>query len=248
MRLLESLLALEWANGLCHSYAPDGSVGVPAFLLDYAYLLRALLDAHEHSDSDRYLTEARRLADDMMSRLGGDGSGPLFDTPHDPEAMAALRHRFVPVDGNALASQALDRLGRATYDPDYHRQAGRLLSGLDVPTGQHDDSAAAYAMAVYRWLNPTVEVTVEGVWGSEASLRMMFAAAELPYPNVAIRHAHVADGDHETAWAEACLDTMCLAPVSDPTQLRSVVMDYLRGPATDSPDDLPIVTLITPPA
>ena len=106
----------------------------------------------------------------------------------------------------------------------------------------------AYAMAVYRWLNPTVEVTVEGVWGSVASHQMMFAAAGLPYPNVAIRQAHVSDGDPETAWAEACLDTMCLAPVSDPAQLRSVVMDYLRGSTTESPDDLPIVTLITPPA
>lgn len=248
LEALESLLALEWANGLRHSYTPDGSVGAPAFLLDYAYLLRALLDAHEHSDSDRYLNEARRVADDMMSRLSGDDSSALFDTPYDPEAMGALCHRLVPVDGNALASQALDLLGRATYDPDHHQQAGRLLSGLTVRTGQHDDSAAAYAMAVYRWLNPTVEVTVEGVWGSEASLRMMFAAAELPYPNVAIRQAHIIDGDLETAWAEACLDTMCLAPVSDPAQLRSVVMDYLRGPVTEGPDDLPIVTLITPPA
>ena len=248
LEALESLLALEWSNGLCHSYAPDGSVGAPAFLLDYAYLLRALLDAHEHSDSDRYLNEARRLADDMMSRLSGDESGPLFDTPHDSEAMAALRHRFLPVDGNALASEALDRLGRATYDPDYHRQARKLLSGLAVLTGQHDDGTSAYAMAVYRWLNPTVEVTVEGVWGSVASHQMMFAAAGLPYPNVAIRQAHVSDGDPETAWAEACLDTMCLAPVSDPAQLRSVVMDYLRGSTTESPDDLPIVTLITPPA
>ncbi len=253
LEALESLLALEWAHGLRHSYDPDGSAGIPALLQDHACLLRALLDAHEHAGSDRYLNEARRVANHMISRFNsGDESAPLFDTPYDSEAMAALRHRLVPVDGNALASGALDQLARATYDPDHHHLSGRLLSSLSVDPNHHTDTAAAYAMSIYRWLHPAVEVTVEGVWGSDATRRMMFSAASLPYPNVAIRQVHVADGDPEMAWAEACLDTMCLAPVKDPAQLRPVVMDYLGASAPDAPDDLPlddlpIVTLLSPP-
>ena len=129
---LESLLALEWAHGLRHSYGPDGSPGTVAFLPDYAYLLRALLDAYESTESDRYLTEARRVASEMTAQLADEQSGALYDTPHDPQAMAALRRRLVPVDGNALASEALDRLGRDTYDEERHRQAGAALSASTV--------------------------------------------------------------------------------------------------------------------
>ena len=246
LEALESLLALEWANGLRHSYAPSGEAGVPAFLQDYACLICALIDAHEHSQSDRYLDEARRLADHMMTRLGGNESAALFDTPHDPDALAALRTRLIPVDGNALAAQALDQLGRAAYDPHRHHQAGNLLSGLAVPANQHNDATAAYAMAVYRWLNPAVEITVGGVWGSDAVRQMMFAAAALPYPNVVIRQAQIVSDNSDTAWAEACLDTMCLAPVTDPAQLRPVVMDYLDGQQVSAPDGLPVMTVLTP--
>ena len=258
LEALECLLALEWAHGLRHSYGPDGSTGAEAFLQDYAYLLKALLDAHESSDSDRYVNEARRVADVMMDRLAVSEAGALFDIPYDPEAMAALQRRLVPVDGNALASEALDRLGRATYDAERHRQAGDVLSAMAVRTDQHGDAAAAYAMAIYRWLNPAIEVTVGGMWGTDAVGRMMFAAAALPYPNVVISRAQLAEAaqlaedDLGKAWAEACLDTMCLAPVTDPAQLRPVVMEYLRGQIANDLandiDDLPVVTLLSPPA
>ena len=245
---LESLLALEWAHGLRHSYGPDGSPGTVAFLPDYAYLLRALLDAYESTESDRYLTEARRVASEMTAQLADEQSGALYDTPHDPRAMAALRRRLVPVDGNALASEALDRLGRDTYDEERHRQAGAALSALTVRTDEHSDTAAAYAMAVYRWLHPAIEVTIGGPKASDAVRSMTMAAAALPYPNVVIKPSLSSDANSEMAWAEACLDTMCLAPVSDPTKLRDVVMAQLGGQHVGNLDDLPVVTLLSPPA
>ena len=125
---------------------------------------------------------------------------------------------------------------------------------MSVRTDQHGDAAAAYAMAIYRWLNPAIEVTVGGMWGTDAVGRMMFAAAALPYPNVVILQAQLAEAaqlaedDTGKAWAEACLDTMCLAPVTDPAQLRPVVMEYLRGQIANDLDDLPVVTLLSPPA
>ena len=250
---LESLLALEWTHGLRHSYGTQGLAGTAAFLQDYAHLLLALLDAYEHTESDRYLSEARRVAEQMTAQLGDGESGALFDMPHDPQAMAALRRRLVPVDGNALASDALNRLGRAAYDAERHAQAGRALASLSVRTDEHGDAAAAYAMAVYRWLHPAIEVTIGGIAGSVTSGQMILAAAALPYPNLVIKPTQLADsadrtsGAGEAAWAEACLDTMCLAPVSDPAQLRDMVMGQLRGQDMDDPDDLPIVTLISPP-
>jgi uncharacterized protein len=91
----------------------NGGAKIPAFLDDYAFLIRGLLALHEATREAGWRAEAERLADEMESRLG-DPRGGYYNS----EAKADLLFRSraatdgaIP-SGNAIAALDLLRLGR----------------------------------------------------------------------------------------------------------------------------------------
>ena len=243
--LLHRLLELERAHGLRHSYEADGSPGEAALLVDYAWLLHALLDAYDYTESDFYLDEARRTGDEMASRLWDADAMASFDAPCGPADAPSPGEHLKSVDEASLVAHALDRLGRATYDAKHHRMAGAALWAVQA---QAETPSAAWGLALYSWLHPAIEVTLSGRCPSLEMARMTLAAAALPYPNLVIKPGLLQSEVDGPAMAEICLDTLCLAPISDPAQLRQAVMEQLGGRQPDTLDDLPVITLLSPPA
>ena len=96
----------------------------------------------------------------------------------------------------------------------------------------YGELAADYAIAVDRYLNPVVEVTVEGRPGTPDADAMLAAAMELDSPNLLIKLA-TAENGAAPAQAHVCLDTVCYPPVSDPSALADAVAG--GGMATESP-------------
>jgi len=91
----------------------NGRAKIPAFLDDYAFLIRGLLALQEATRDARWRAEAERLADEVESRLGGTRGGY-----YNSEARADLLFQSraatdgaIP-SGNAIAALDLLRLGR----------------------------------------------------------------------------------------------------------------------------------------
>ena len=242
LKTLDLLLGRCQGQPLLHSYYSDGEVGIPAILVDYAYLVIALVDAYRQTPylgcGKRYLDEAQRLARDMIDSFWDKRGGGFFDIQEDPRATGYLRVRDKPLGDNVPAIEAMTRLFNATLKQEYGEPAAAGLSAFVPVYQEYGEAAAGYAVATHRFLHSPVEVTIVGKPGNPDSKALVHAAATVPYPHMAIKFIDGGDEERlgeagywpaDEAQAYVCLDTVCLAPVSDPQALHRVVMDFLES-------------------
>ncbi len=136
--------ALRRADGrLLRSYL-NGASDVPAFLEDYAFLTGGLLDLYEATLDEKWLNEARQLADEMLRLFRDPDSGEFTLTGHDAEQMPAR----VSSDHDGVTPSALGRTAHVLYRlawiddrPELRESARRALDGImgdiqDNPLGQ----------------------------------------------------------------------------------------------------------------
>jgi uncharacterized protein YyaL (SSP411 family) len=133
-----------------------------------------------------------------------------------------LRVREKPLPENVAAVLGLLKLHQATLDDSYRQAAQKTLSAYAEANRNYGEFAASYALAVHRFLNSPVEITIEGRPENIATLAMLRAAAKVPYPHLVIKPVSVTDLD-APAQAHVCLDTICLPPVSHPEELALTV-------------------------
>jgi len=120
---------------LLHSYR-QGKATVRAYLDDYAFLADGLLELYEATGDDRWLNEARDLAEVMQEHYRDQAAGGFFLTAEDGEEL--LFRSKDPFDssvpsGNGAAARLLLRLGELTGEQAYVEEARRTLvafSGL----------------------------------------------------------------------------------------------------------------------
>jgi uncharacterized protein YyaL (SSP411 family) len=204
---------------LCNS-ADSGDV--PAFLGDWAQLLNALLAAYGHTAQEGYLERAKSVALEMVDRFVDQSNGGFFDTEADPRAVGYLRVREKPLADNLIAALGLLKLNQVTKNDDYRSLAEATLSAFVETYRDHGEFAGTYGLLVDFWLNAPVEITIEGTAEDTSTLKMLKAAAALPYPNLEIRPL-LAQNFQPPAKAYICLDTVCLPPVSDSGELAETV-------------------------
>ena len=242
LKTLDLLLDGCQGQPLRHSYYSDGEVGIPALLVDYAYLVLALVDAYDQTrDSGRqkrYLDEAQRLAGEMIDSFWDKRGSGFLDIQEDPRAIGNLRVRDKPLGDNVPAIEAMTRLYNATVKQEYREAAAAGLSAF-VPVYQgYGEAAAGYAVAVHRFLHSPVEVTIVGKPGNPDTKALVHAAATIPYPHTAIKFIDGGDKERlgeagywpaDEAQAYVCLDTVCLAPINDPQALHQAVTEFLES-------------------
>ena len=222
---LEVLGTLDTAaqeGRLSHVYNSAESGEVPAFLGDWAQLLNALLAAYGHTEQDGYLERAKSVALEMVDRFVDQTNGGFFDNEADPKAVGYLQVREKPLADNLIAAMGLLKLNHATKNDDYRPLAEATLSAFADTYRDHGEFAGTYGLLVDLWLNAPVEITIEGTAEDPSTLKMLKAAAALPYPNLEIKPL-LAQNFQAPAKALICLDTVCLPPVSDPGELAETV-------------------------
>ena len=238
LRTMEYLLERCREGPLRHSYTADADQGIPALLVDYAQVVTALADAYAHTSDARYLEEAQRLASEMVDLFWDEQGHGFFDIQEDSGALGGLRFRNKPLVDNVVASEALLGLFAYTSRETYREMAGKAL-GFFVPlyTG-YGEAAAGYALAVRRFLEPPVEVTVVGVRANSDAQGLLRAAVTMPHAHVAIRLMDAGDEERlaeagywygGAAQAYVCLKTICLAPVDDPEALHRTLAEFVES-------------------
>ena len=233
---LDALVESAASGRLPHVYPPIGDAPPDDgdLLVDWAWFLLAALDGHDAvpSASDRYRRAAEHAAGVLSERFLDGRRGGFFDIEDTPERPGYLQVREKPLAENVAAALGMMRLSHVTFEERYRHTAHHTLSAYVEANRDYGELAADYAVAVDRYLNPVVEVTVEGRPGTPDADAMLVAAMQLDSPNLLVKLATVASGD-APAQAHVCLDTVCYPPVSDPSALADAVAG--GGMATESP-------------
>jgi uncharacterized protein YyaL (SSP411 family) len=129
----------------------DGVAKVPAFLADYAYLVRGLLALDQASADRRWLAAARELAREQEERLGG-GDGGYFAAAASPDLLYRTQEIF---DGatpapNAVAALNLLTLAERTGDVAYRERAAALLRAFGPLVSDQVEAARAMMLVIRR--------------------------------------------------------------------------------------------------
>jgi uncharacterized protein YyaL (SSP411 family) len=135
----------------------EGQARLPAYLEDYAFLLEALLTLFEATCDERWLSEARALADETIARFADARRGGFFSTAEDHEPLIARRKDLedspIP-SGASSATLGLLRLARTTGELDYERQAVGTLRLLHEIAPRHPTSFGHLLQAMQLYLFP----------------------------------------------------------------------------------------------
>ena len=198
-----------------HVYSTAGPGDAPALLVDWAGLLVGLMQAHASTAEPRYLERAIQVAAVMVDRYFDEERGGFFDIEAAEDAVGHLQVREKQLPENMTAVQGILRLYQSTRNEDYRQLCEATLSSFMPVFREHGEFAAEFGLAVDLFLNPMVEVTVEGDPQSSDCRALLEAAARLDSPNLDLKTV-VAGGP---ALAHVCLDTLCLPPVRTPEAL-----------------------------
>ncbi len=145
----------QW-RGLLRTYS-EGQARLSAYLEDHTFLLEALLTLFEATCEERWLSEARALADETIARFADPLRGGFFSTAADHEPLIARRKDLedspIP-SGASAAALGLLRLASATGDQDYERLAVGTLRLLHEVAPRHPTSFGHLLQAMQLYLFP----------------------------------------------------------------------------------------------
>jgi uncharacterized protein len=222
---IDFIRAELWQNGRLLAVYRDGRARFPAYLDDYAFLLDALVESlqtHWRSEDLRFAID---LAEDLIHRFEDPSSGAFFFTASDHEALLHRSKSFADdamPSGNAVAAQALQRLGLLLGEPRYIDVAMRVLRAGWNSLVRYPHGHCALLIALMEYLDPTEMVVIRGReqevdrWAAELSnvyapQRLVFAipdhASDLP----AAISEKVSAGSETTAYL--CRGMTCSPPV-----------------------------------
>ena len=234
--LLDRLAAMAEDTRLPHTYTDADPMPQDEgdLLVDWARFLVAALDGYDAVSvgGERYLTAAQNAAEALLERFLDGPNGGFWDIENTPERLGYLRAREKPLAENVSAAAGMMRLHHATLEPRYRQAAHHALSAYVDANRDYGELAADYAVAVDQYLNPVVEVTVEGQPGRADTDAMLAAALSLSDPHLLIKLAEASHGD-APAQAHVCLNTVCYPPVTDPAELAVAVQE--GGTIAESP-------------
>ena len=152
-RAADFLLAnLKDSSGdLFHSWR-EGDAKIPAFLDDYAFLMKGLLALYEATGEDRWLGEAERLAEEMERRLRDRVGGYYLSEakPHLLFQPKTIYDGAIP-SGNGVATLALLDLAEHTGKVLYRQRAEATMKAFADELAERPGALRTLAQAVDRY-------------------------------------------------------------------------------------------------
>lgn len=177
------------ASGLLCRVIVDGAPFQPAFLDDHSFLADALLDLHEADPSGPWVSRARWLADELLSRfldesgsklsLCSEAHGPLAHRP------GATWDQSEPSPA-AVAVRVLLRLHQLEGDQRAWDAAEQVLVGQGEAMRANPAAHATLIAVADRFIQPPVTVVVVGSPEDARAEELRAAAARAGDPGAAI--------------------------------------------------------------
>ena len=202
----------------------DGQSRFAAYLDDYAFLLDALLELLQTRWRSSDLQLATALADALLQHFGDTENGGFYFTADDHEQLIHRSKSFgdeaVPA-GNAIAAQALTRLGLLLGETRYLDAAARTLRAAWAPLQHYPHAHASMLVALAEHLDPPEQVIIRGPRDEAAGWRDTLAKKYSPMRQVFAIEAQAqglpemlaAKRAMDATVAYVCRGTVCSEPI-----------------------------------
>jgi hypothetical protein len=230
-RALDFIRSQMWREGRLLATCKDGRAHLNAYLDDYAYLLKAVLELLQAEFDSGLLAFAEALGDALLAHFE-DAAGGFWFTSHDHEALihrVKTGHDSAMPSGNGAAAFALQRLGHATGETRFLEAANRTLRLYFHDVERQPGGFATLLMALEEALVPPVLLILRGPETQLYEWKRRIAGKPWPWvmsfalPEHAVALPAALDKPHRkgvNAWV--CSGVKCLEPMDDFSCLERV--------------------------
>jgi len=211
-----------------HMLQPDGSLlrnhkdgrsTINAFLDDYSFTIEAFIALYEATFDERWLVQAKRLAEHATEHFLDPKSGMFFYTSdRDPVVVARkmeLTDNVIPASNSSMA-HALHRLGQHFEDGELRRLSRQMLLNVKQYALSNGNFYANWGLLLQSQVFPGFEVAIAGPEAQEARMELqshylpnvLWAGASSPSELPLMRDRHTETG----ARIFVCQGQSCLLP------------------------------------
>ncbi len=229
-----------WKNNQLFASVKDGRASLSAYIDDYAFLIYGLLELLQNQWDDELYSWTLQLADKLLSDFEDANYGGFYFTSHQHEDLIQRLKSFsddaIPA-GNAIAAQALNRLGYLSGKPHYIDAAKNCLRSAWNSINQAPISHCALLNALREYLTPPsiliirspviehVNNQVDNEKNWQQVTQQYYLPDTLVYtiPNDQTPHPSLAEkapGEKNTPVAHPCDGFLCHSPIKNLSELK----------------------------
>jgi len=216
----------------------DGTYHLPGLLPDQANLIRALIDASQHTGDADLLLPAEQIAENVIQRQRAPGGG-FYDILVDQTYSGSMRRRNRSILENSVMAEALVRLSYLSRRNEFYEEAVRTLESFAGHYKEFGYYVAGYGRAVDLIFYEPLFVTIVGDRNSEGADALRRAALANYVPSRIVQmldpnHDPILIGrggyptvDRPTVYL--CVGKTTVAVVDDPQVLQQKMDEIERG-------------------
>ena len=211
----------------------EGVTRISGFLEDQAAVALGFLAVYELTHDQRWVDDARKIADAMIHWFWDDEKGFFFDTAKDAEALITRPRESTDnatPSGTSLAVELLLHLAELQRDPDLRRRAAFTLETLAEAAAKYPSAFGHLLGSVDMELNGAVQIALVGKSDDPAFQALERVVAEQYVPSMVLaggaagREGSVKLLEGRTIregkpTAYVCRGYTCDAPVTEPSEL-----------------------------
>ncbi len=148
----------------------DGTAKLNGYIEDYANVADGLIVLYQVSGEVKYLVEARRLVDLMITEFWDEENGGFFFTSNDHEELIVRNKDFydnATPSGNSVAADVLLRFAKLLGDDKYERYAVTVLRLIASQLRRYPQGFGRALSAMEFLLSATKEIAVIGPKGND---------------------------------------------------------------------------------
>jgi len=233
LRNLDFVQVKLFQTGILYRSYKNGQAYTPAFLEDYAALIRASLMAFSASGLSRHLSFAQTLAEVVLARFYDAEDGFFYFSDPTAEKLIAnkkeLFDNVIPAS-NSILARSLHQLSLLTYQENYGKIAARMLGGMKELVLKEPGFLCNWANFYLESLVPTAEIAIVGRGAKEKALALLanylpnavVAWSESPTASVPLLEGKLGDAKGN-ALIYVCVNRSCRRPVATVEEARALV-------------------------
>jgi hypothetical protein len=148
----------------------DGKAKLNGYLEDYANFTDGLVELYQASGETRYLREAKRLADVMVTEFWDEESGGFYFTSNDHEELLMRTKDFTDnasPSGNSAAADVFLKLAKLLGDERYERFAVTVLRLTAPQIRRYPNGFGKALSAMEFYLDKIMEIVIIGEKGND---------------------------------------------------------------------------------
>ena len=233
LRNLDFVQVQLFREGTLYRSYKNGQAYTPAFLEDYAALIKASLMAFSASGLSRHLAFAQTLAEVVLARFYDPEDGYFYFSDPSAEKLIAnkkeLFDNVIPAS-NSILARSFHQLSLLTYEENYGKIAARMLGGMKELVLKEPGFLCNWANFYLESLVPTAEIAIVGRGAKEKALALLadylpnavVAWSESPTASVPLLEGKLGDAEGN-ALIYVCVNRSCRRPVATVEEARALV-------------------------